>query len=87
MKVISKIEEKEDEGLLALLGQRITVFCLNYIYTGELVGVHDTCIKLDNAAVVYSTGAFTDKKWVDAQALPQDWYVQTSCIESFGLLK
>ena len=72
---------------MALIGQRITVFCAIYIYTGDLVGVNDTCIKLDNPEIVYETGAFTDKKWKDAQALPNTLYIQTAMVESFGVLK
>lgn len=33
------IQEVEGEGLIALLGKRVTLFCMNYIYTGDLVGV------------------------------------------------
>jgi hypothetical protein len=85
MKVL--VNEKEGEGFEALLGRRVTLFCMNYIYTGKLVGVNGTCVKLEDAAIVYETGTFTDKNWSDAQALPNAWYVQTSAIESFGLLK
>ena len=81
------VEDVEGEGLVGLIGQRITLFCLNYIYTGKLVGVNDTCVKLESAAVVYETGALADKAWKDAQPLPGPWYVQTSAIESFGILK
>jgi hypothetical protein len=87
MKVLKTVEEVSGEGLLALLGQRVTLYCSAYIYTGELIGVNDTCVKLKDAAIVYETGPFTDKVWKDAQKLPNDWYVQTSSIESFGVLK
>lgn len=85
MKVL--VKESESEGLLALMGKRVTLFCLNYIYTGDLVGVNDSCVKLSNAAVVYETGELSSKTWKDVQPLPQDWYVQLSAVESFGLLK
>jgi hypothetical protein len=81
------IEDVDGEGLEGLIGQRITLFCRNYIYTGKLVGVNDTCVKLSGVAVVYETGPWCDAKWKDAQALPHDWYVQTSAIESYGKLK
>ena len=81
------ITEVQGEGLVKLMGENVTLFCMNYIYTGKLVGVNDTCVLLENAAVVYETGAFNDKKWRDAQNLPGEWYVQTSSIESFGILK
>ena len=81
------ITEVEGEGLVKLLGERVTLFCANYIYTGKLEGVNESCVLLTDASVVYETGPFGDKKWKDAQSLPAEWYVQTSAIESFGLLK
>jgi len=69
------------------MGERVTLFCLNYIYTGLLVGVNTSCVLLKDAAIVYETGELTSKTWKDAQALPGDWYVQTGAIESFGKLK
>jgi len=87
MKKLVKVEEVAGEGLLALMGENVTLFCLNYIYTGKLVGVNDTFVKLEKAAVVYETGSFADSNWKDKQSLPYDWYVQLSAIESFGKLK
>lgn len=87
MKKLVSVEEVEGEGLVGLLGEIVTLFCMNYIYTGKLVGVNDTCVRLDDAKIVYETGAFTTKTWQDAQSLPNAWYVQTSAIESFGKLK
>jgi hypothetical protein len=81
------IEEVKEEGLLKLLGHRVTLFCLNYIYTGTLTGVNETCVLLSNAAIVYETGGLMDAKWKEAQSLPNDWYVQLSAIESFGVLR
>ena len=83
----TKVIEVENEGLLALLGQRVTIFCNVYIYTGKLVGVNHDCVKLEDALIVYDTGEFTTKTWSDAQPLPHEWYVSTKLIESFGLLK
>lgn len=87
MKVIKTIENVENEGFISLIGQRITVFCAVYIYTGDLVGVNDTCIKLENPAIVYETGAFDSKQWKDAQSLPNTIYIQTAMVESFGVVK
>ena len=81
-------QEDEDQGLLSLLlGMRVTLFCLNYIYTGNLVGIDDDCVKLENAAIVYETGAFTDKEWKDAQPLPYPVHVMRAAVESFMILK
>ena len=87
MKKLVKVEEVTGEGLLGLMGENVTLFCLNYIYAGKLVGVNDTFVKLENAKVVYETGAFSDPSFKDAQSLPNDWYIQISAIESFGKLK
>lgn len=81
------VEEVSGEGLDKLLGERITLFCMNYIYTGKLSGVNEKCVLLTEASIVYETGSFTDKSWKDAQPLPGDWYVSTNSIESFGVLK
>lgn len=87
MKKLVKVEEVEGDGLLGLMGEEVTLFCLNYIYAGKLVGVNKTYVKLEGAKVVYETGAFNEKSWKDAQSLPHDWYVKMGAIESFGKLK
>ena len=81
------VQEVTGEGLEKLLGDRVTLFCANYIYTGTLSGVNENCVLLTDAAIVYETGLFSDKKWKDAQSLPDSWYVQVNAIESFGKLK
>ena len=85
--VTQKVVKVEGEGFLALMDQRITVFCMNYIYTGKLVGVNATCILLEDASIVYETGPLNDKVWKDAQKLPAPAYVQISAIEMFTILK
>jgi hypothetical protein len=81
------VEEVSGEGLEKLLGERITIFALNYIYTGKLMGVNASCVLLEEASIVYETGELNTKTWKDAQALPGPWYVQIGSIESFGVLK
>lgn len=63
------------------------MFCVNYIYTGKLIGINSSCVLLSDAAIVYETGELTDTKWKDAQSFPNEWYVQINAIESFGKLK
>jgi hypothetical protein len=87
MKKVVTVTEVDNEGLDGLMGQVITVWCLNYIYTGKLEGINDDYIKLVEASVVYETGAFTEKNWKDAQRLPNPCYVMKRCIESFMVLK
>lgn len=85
MKVM--VKEVSNEGLESLIGQRVTLFCGVYIYTGTLVGVNDTCVKLEDAGIVYETGSFSDRKWKDMQSLPSAAYVRTQAIEMFTILK
>ena len=87
VKKLVEVTEVDGEGLMALMGQRITIFALNYIYTGKLSGINATCVLLSDASIVYETGVLNDNEWKDAQSLPGDWYVQLNCIESFGVLK
>jgi len=84
MKKIVEVTEVKGEGMVSLLGERVILFCLNYIYTGKLSGVNDTFVLLDDAAIVYETGAFTDKRFKDAQKLGHPHYVQLSAVESFA---
>jgi hypothetical protein len=84
MKKIVSVTEVDGEGLVGLMGETVMLFCLNYIYTGTLAGVNDTCVLLENPAIVYETGAFSDKSFKDKQPLPFQLYVQLSALESFG---
>lgn len=81
------IQEVPGEGLESLLGKRVTFFCLNYIYTGDLTGVNETCVLLENPSIVYETGSWTTAEWKDAQALPHSIYIQMSAVEAFGEVK
>ncbi len=87
MKKMVSVTEVESEGLVGLMGQHVTLFCMNYIYTGLLTGVNETCVRLDEASIVYETGAFDTATWRDAQRLPKPVYVQVSAIEMFTVLK
>jgi len=84
---MKKIVEVSDEGLEGLLGEKVTLFCMNYFYTGKLVGVNAACVKLDDPKIVYETGEWSNKDWTDAQSLPGSIYVQVSAVEAFGVLK
>lgn len=87
MKKLVKVEEIEGEGFTALLGERVTLICAAYIYTGKLVGVNNTCVLLEDAHIVYETGPWQETTWKDAQKLPDSLYVQLSSVESFGIMK
>lgn len=86
MKMI--VENNTAEGLEALLGEQVVLLCACYIYSGKLVGVNTSCVKLEDAALVYETGEWSAKKWKDAQPIGTKYfYVATGMIESFGLGK
>jgi hypothetical protein len=87
MQKLVQVQEVEGEGLIGLMGQRVTLFCMNYIYTGTLTGVNSTCVLLENAGIVFETGAFNTNDWTDYQQMPNKLYVQLSAIESFTVLK
>ncbi len=85
MKQIVQVTEVDNEGLDALLGKRVLLMCAGYFYEGKLIGVNETFVKLDDAAIVYSTGEWSSKAYADIQKLHSpNWYVQRGLIESFG---
>ena len=85
MKVLVETKEVAEEGFLSLLGKNVEIFCGIYIYAGKLVGVNQTCVKLENPHIVYETGKFLDKQYKDAQHMGRSHhYVATTLIESFG---
>jgi len=77
------VVEVANEGLISLLNENVLVFCMNYFYYGKLIGVNDSCIKLEKAHIIYETGAFTDKTFKDKQFISDELYVQNNSIESF----
>lgn len=83
MKQIQTIVEVND-GLEALLGETVMLFCVRYNYVGKLTGVNSTCVKLTNAQMVFDTGAFVPGKY-DTAEVPynSEFYVQTAAIEMF----
>ena len=86
MKVV--IDETKLEGMESFLGNEIVLWCINYIYTGTLVGVSDTDAKLEDTKIVYETGPFNEQGWKDAQSLPNGThYVRLAAIESYGFPK
>lgn len=86
MKILVK-ESENKEGLEGLMGQRVTLFCCRYIYTGKLVGVSDKEVKLSDGGIVYETGKFSEEQWKDYQPIGKDWFVKLDSIESYGIMK
>ena len=88
MEKLVNVCEVEKEGMVKLMGCKVVLFCLNYIYSGELIGVNDSCVMLKDPMIVYETGDFKSKSFKDAQPLwVKEWYVQLNAIESFGTLE
>ena len=83
MKKLVNVQEVEGEGLVALMGENIMLFCMNYIYAGKLVGVNDKDVLLDNGQIVYETGELCAKTFQDAQKVPGPLYIRTSAIEAY----
>jgi hypothetical protein len=85
MKTITKeVQMIDGEGLEALLGENVILYCINYFYAGKLVGVNEKCVLLEDAEIVYETGALKANTWAEAQSFPYDIYVMIEAIESFG---
>lgn len=84
MKKLVSVTEVEGEGLTALLGENVILFCMNHNYAGKLIGVNDQDVQLENASVVYETGELKAKTFQVAESLPAVWYVRTASVESYG---
>ncbi len=88
MKKPVSVAEVEGAGLESLMGEKVILLCANYFYTGKLVGINESCVELEDPAIVYETGAWTNKAYQDEQKLHvKTFYVSTSAIESFGVSK
>ena len=83
MRKLVNVVEVEGEGLAALLGEKVILFCMNYFYAGMLSGINTDCVLLEDAGIVYETGAFSDAKWKDFQKIGSV-YVRLCAIEAFA---
>lgn len=87
MKKLVKVEEVDGDGLVGLMGERVTLYCSAYIYSGKLTGVNDKFVLLEDAEIVYDTGAFSSKGWTTSEKYPNNLYVMIHSIESFSVIK
>jgi hypothetical protein len=88
LKKLVAVQEVDGEGFEALLGERVLLMCANYFYTGKLIGVNTQVVCIEDPAIVYQTGAWSDKGYADEQKLHlKVLYVQTASIEAFGQAK
>ena len=82
------VQETEGEGLEKLLGEKVTFFCLNYFYTGKMIGVDENFVLLEDPKIIYETGAFSLEDWKDAQSMcVKELYINRSTIECFAVTK
>ncbi len=81
------VETEEVSGFVAMLDEKVVVFCGVYIYTGILSGVNEDHLELTNPKLVYETGELVTGDWKDAQSLPTPWRVMLQGIESWGPAK
>lgn len=85
--VVQKAKIVEEEGgLITLLGKKVLFLCMNYHYTGKLVGVNTDCVELENMAVVFETGAFTGPLKNAQNIHTKTGYVRIQTIESYWVL-
>ena len=81
------VEEVAAEGLDKLLGEQVTLLCMNYFYTGKLIGVNEHDVLLEDTKIIYETGQWDKKDWADAQYVCKELYVRTASIEAYGIIK
>ena len=81
------VEEVSGEGLEKLIGEYVTLLCMNYLYYGKLIGVNTDDVLLGDAHIVYETGKWRDSKYADSQRVCDELYVRTAAIEAFGKIK
>ena len=72
MKKLVSVTEVAGEGLPKLLGERVTLFCKDYVLIGLLTSVDDDCILLLKPSIVYETCVLHTKDWMGAERLPID---------------
>ena len=88
MKKLVSVQEVEGAGLESLLGEQVWIWCARYIYAGNLVGVNEHDIELNDVFIVYETGGLQDSKFKDAQPLPSGaFFIRTAAIEAYAARK
>lgn len=83
-----KAVKKAVAGLEALIGERVLFLCTNYFYAGKLIALAgadaSASAVLEDASVVYETGAWGEPQWKDAQNMKRKQIgVRLDAIESF----
>lgn len=88
MKKLVSVIETNETAFEQIMGEQVTIFSLNYIYHGKLIGVNNENILLENPKIVYETGDFSASGFKDTQSLEcKEFFIQKGTIESFGILE
>jgi hypothetical protein len=92
-RVVEKVIEQKSEivetegGMITLLGKQVLFHCMNYNYTGKLIGVNLTCVELEDPSVVFETGSYNAKEIKLSEKLPNNLFINISTIEAFWEVK
>ncbi len=62
--------EKPASEYRKYIGKRPVFYCINFIYSGDVVAIEGGSVVLDNGVIVYDTGPHSDINWSDAGKLP-----------------
>ena len=87
LKEIQSMGDSNHSEYKQYIGQRPTVYAMNYIYTGDCLAVEGGSIVFDNAMIVYNTGDHKEPNWSDAEEMRGRWSVAIQSIESHGIFK
>jgi len=82
-----ELEIKEVKDMEDLIGETYLFQCARYAYHGKVKAVNSTFVTLEDAGVVFETGAYDNKQPGDLQKLPYDAKVMRQSIESFYKMK
>jgi len=78
------VEDKKEDVLVSLLGEKVFFLCSNWHYYGRLVGVDDRYVQIASPLVVYEVGEWINKEWDYAESLPtKHLFIMIHSIESF----
>ena len=80
-----KVNENKRQDLLNLIGEKVVLLGVNYLYYGVLTEVYEDNVSLQGARIVFETGNITDAKFKDeSEMYSSKWNIMLSAVESFG---
>ncbi len=82
---LRKVNENKRQDLLNLIGEKVVLLGVNYLYYGVLTEVYEDNVSLQGARIVFETGNITDAKFKDeSEMYSSKWNIMLSAVESFG---